>query len=257
MKEESDKIIWYFCVKRMVFKMTDIKSQNSYVYGLWKGLPIALGYLSVSFGFGISALGQGIWGLGIILISLTNLTSAGQVAGVVIIAAGGTFIEMALTQLVINIRYCLMGLALTQKLDKSFTTINRMITSFGITDEVFAVAAAERGMIGRRFMYGLITLPYFGWALGTTLGVYAGQILPQNLCAALGIAIYSMFVAIIVPPSRDDKGTLLAVLISSTISCAFYFIPLFDGISQGFSVIICAVLASGIMAFVAPKDLEA
>ena len=236
--------------------MTDIKSQNSYIYGLLKGLPIALGYLSVSFGFGISALGQGIWGLGTILISLTNLTSAGQVAGVAIIAAGGTFLEMALTQLVINIRYCLMGLALTQKLDKSFTTIHRMITSFGITDEVFAVAAAERGMIGRRFMYGLITLPYFGWALGTTLGVYAGQILPQNLCAALGIAIYSMFVAIIVPPSRDDKGTLLAVLISSGICCAFYFIPLFAGISQGFSVIICAVVAAGIMAFVAPKDLE-
>ncbi len=236
--------------------MTDIKSQNSYTYGLLKGLPIALGYLSVSFGFGISALGQGIWGIGAILISLTNLTSAGQVAGVAIIAAGGTFLEMALTQLVINIRYCLMGLALTQKLDKSFTTVHRMITSFGITDEVFAVAAAERGMIGRRFMYGLITLPYFGWALGTTLGVYAGQILPQNLCAALGIAIYSMFVAIIVPPSRDDKGTLLAVLISSGISCAFYFIPLFAGISQGFSVIICAVVAAGIMAFVAPKDLE-
>ncbi len=240
----------------MVFKMTDVKSQNSYIYGLLKGLPIALGYLSVSFGFGISALGQGIWGLGAILISLTNLTSAGQVAGVAIIAAGGTFIELALTQLVINIRYCLMGLALTQKLDKSFTTIHRMITSFGITDEVFAVAAAERGMIGRRFMYGLITLPYFGWVIGTILGVYAGQILPQNLCAALGIAIYSMFVAIIVPPSRDDKGTLLAVLISSGISCALYFIPLFDGISQGFSVIICAVLAAGIMAFVAPKDLE-
>ncbi len=240
----------------MVFKMTDVKSQNSYIYGLLKGLPIALGYLSVSFGFGISALGQGIWGLGAILISLTNLTSAGQVAGVAIIAAGGAFLEMALTQLVINIRYCLMGLALTQKLDKSFTTIHRMITSFGITDEVFAVAAAERGMIGRRFMYGLITLPYVGWALGTTLGVYAGQILPVNLCAALGIAIYSMFVAIIVPPSRDDKGTLLAVLISSGISCALYFIPLFDGISQGFSVIICAVLAAGIMAFVAPKDLE-
>lgn len=240
----------------MVFKMTDVKSQNSYIYGLLKGLPIALGYLSVSFGFGISALGQGIWGLGAILISLTNLTSAGQVAGIAIIAAGGTFIEIALTQFVINIRYCLMGLALTQKLDKSFTTIHRMITSFGITDEIFAVAAAERGMIGRRFMYGLITLPYFGWALGTTLGVYAGQILPQNLCAALGIAIYSMFVAIIVPPSRDDKGTLLAVLISSGISCGLYFIPLFNGISQGFSVIICAVLASGIMAFIAPKDLE-
>ncbi|MBQ9757249.1 MAG: AzlC family ABC transporter permease [Clostridia bacterium] len=235
--------------------MTSIKSQNSYIYGLGKGLPIALGYLSVAFGFGISALGQGIWGFGAILISLTNLTSAGQVAGVAIIAAGGTLFEMIITQFVINVRYCLMGLALTQKLDKSFTTIHRMIASFGITDEIFAVAAAERWMIGRRFMYGLITLPYIGWALGTILGVYAGQILPASLCAALGIAIYSMFVAIIVPPSRDDKGTMVAVLISAGLSCVLYFIPLFGRVSQGFSVIICAVLASGIMAFVSPKDL--
>lgn len=236
--------------------MAKEKVQNSYSYGLGKGLPIALGYLSVSFGFGITAVGMGINPIGTILISLTNLTSAGQVAGIGIIAACGTIIEMILAQLIINIRYCLMGLALTQKLDGSFTTFHRMVTSFAITDEVFAVAAAERGLIGRKFMYGLITLPPVGWVLGTALGVYAGQILPQSVCAALGIAIYSMFVAIIVPPAKGDKGVLWSVLISAAMSCAFYYIPLFDGVTQGFSIVICAVVASGLMACIAPKDVE-
>ncbi len=236
--------------------MTNEKSQNSYMYGLGKGLPIALGYLSVSFGFGITAVGQGIDPLGTILISLTNLTSAGQVAGVAIMAAGGTLIEMMLTQLIINIRYCLMALALTQKLDGSFTTIHRLITAFGITDENFGVAAAEKGLIGRRFMYGLITLPIVGWTLGTTLGVYANQILPPSVCAALGIAIYSMFMAIIIPPSRDDKGVLVTVTIASLLSCAFYYVPYLNRLSQGFSIIICAFVSAGVMAYIAPRSEE-
>ena len=231
-------------------------TQNSYMYGLGKGLPIALGYLSVSFGFGISAVAKGIKPLEAILISMTNLTSAGQVAGVTIIAACGTIIEMLLTQLIINIRYCLMGLALTQKLDDSFTTFHRLVTSFGITDEVFGVATFEKGLIGKRFMYGLITLPYIGWVLGTALGVYAQDILPASVCAALGIAIYSMFIAIIVPPSRDDKGVLWTVVIATALSCAFYYMPFLSRLSQGFAIIICGFVAAGIMAYVAPRDVE-
>ncbi len=231
-------------------------TQNSYMYGLGKGVPIALGYLSVSFGFGITAVAKGIKPLETILISLTNLTSAGQVAGVAVIAACGTIIEMILTQLIINIRYCLMGLALTQKLDGSFSTFHRLVASFGITDEVFGVAASENGLIGRRFMYGLITLPYIGWALGTTLGVYAQNILPASVCAALGIAIYSMFMAIIIPPSGDDKGVLWTVLIASVMSCGFYYLPVLSRLSQGFAIIICGFAAAGVMAYIAPRDTE-
>ena len=229
------------------------KTQNSYKYGLLKGLPIALGYLSVSFGFGVSAVGSGLNPLEPILISMTNLTSAGQVAGVSVIVACGTLVEMMLAQLIINIRYCLMGLALTQKLDSGFNTFHRLVVSFGITDEVFAVAAAQKGLIGRRFMYGLITLPYFGWTIGTVLGVYANCILPSEICAALGILIYSMFMAIIIPPSRDDKGVLFAVIISAVLSFGFYYIPMLSKISEGFAIIICAVVSAGIMAYIAPK----
>lgn len=233
-----------------------MKSNNSYLNGLNKGIPIALGYLSVSFGFGITAVGKGLTGLQAILVSMTNLTSAGQIAGIGIIASCGTIIEMLLSQLVINIRYCLMGIALSQKLDSTFTTPHRLITSFGITDEVFAVAASEYRLIGKRFMYGLITLPYIGWAVGTALGAYAGYVLPQSVCSALGIAIYSMFIAIIVPPSKTDRGVLAAVLISSIMSCCFYYIPCFKGVSQGFAIIICAFVTSALMAWIAPKGEE-
>ncbi len=236
--------------------MIDTKTQNSYKYGLLRGVPIALGYLSVSFGFGVSAVGQGLKPLQAILISMTNLTSAGQLAGVSVIAACGTLIEMMLAQLIINIRYCLMGLALTQKLDGGFNTFHRMMVSFGITDEVFAVAAAEKGSIGRRFMYGLITLPYFGWALGTALGVYANYFLPVQVCAALGIAIYSMFMAIIIPPAREDKGVLFTIIVSTVLSIGFYYIPAFSTISQGFAIIICALIAAALMAYIAPRGAE-
>ena len=234
-----------------------MKSRYKYSYGIKKGMPIALGYLSVAFGFGISAVGKGLSGIEAILISMTSLTSAGQFAGVGVISAGGSFIEMAITQLIINIRYCLMGLALTQKLDSSMTTPHRLITSFGITDEVFAVSISERECIGKRYMYGLITLPYAGWTFGTALGAFAGHVLPKAICLALGIAIYSMFVAIIVPPSRQNKGIMWCVIISAIMSCLFYYVPYFKTISQGFSIIICAVTPSVLMAILKPvKEVE-
>lgn len=232
--------------------MSQNKSQNSYLAGLKGGIPIGLGYLSVSFGFGISVISQGLAELWAIIISMTNLTSAGQLAGVGVIVASGTLIEMALSQLVINIRYSLMGIALTQKLDSGYSTLHRFITSFGITDEIFAVAASQKGKIGPKYMYGLITLPYVCWTMGTVVGVLAGNVLPTSVTAALGIAIYSMFVAIVVPVAKTDKGVLLAVLVSCLISCTLYYVPLFKVVSQGFSIIICAVLASVIAAVVMP-----
>jgi predicted branched-subunit amino acid permease len=233
-----------------------VKSRYKYSYGIKKGLPIALGYLSVAFGFGISAVGKGLSGIEAILISMTTLTSAGQIAGVGIISAGGSFIEMAITQLVINIRYCLMGLALTQKLDITMTTPNRLMASYGITDEVFAVSISERECIGNKYMYGLITLPYIGWALGTALGAFAGHVLPQAICLALGIAIYSMFVAIIIPPAKENKGIMWCVIISAVMSCIFYYTPCLKTISQGFSIIICAVVPSVLMAILKPVKEE-
>lgn len=228
-----------------------------YTYGLKRGLPIALGYLSVSFGFGISAVEKGLSPIQAILISLTNLTSAGQVAGVSVMVALGTVLEMIIAQFIINLRYSLMGIALTQKLDKSFSFYHRFLVAFGITDEVFVMAASEKEKITPRYMYGLITLPIIGWTLGTALGAYSGALLPDGVRAALGLAIYSMFVAIIVPPARDSRPVMYAIIIASLMSCLIFYVPwLSDHISSGFSVIICAVVASALMAWLRPVKEE-
>lgn len=212
--------------------------------GLRHGIPIALGYLSVSFGIGITAVSQGLSVWTAVLISLTNLTSAGQVAGLSIIAAGGTFVEMALTQLVINLRYALMSLSLSQKADESLNTPRRLVTAFGITDEIFAVASGRSGDVSAHYLYGLILLPVIGWTSGTLLGGLAGTILPEMLCSALGLAIYGMFIAIIIPPARAAVGVCVVVALSAVCSCILTYVPLFSGISSGFSIIICALIAA-------------
>lgn len=214
------------------------------------GIPIALGYISVSFGFGIAAVRAGLSVAAAVGISASNLTSAGQAAGVEIIAAGGTLIELALSQLVINLRYSLMGLSLSQKLDDSFTVPHRLLASYGITDEIFAVAAAQPGKLKPLYMYGLILISALGWTGGTLLGAVAGQALPQMFTAAMGILLYGMFIAIIIPPSRKSRSVFGAVLIAALISLLFKFV--FTKISVGFAIIISASVAAAVMALIAP-----
>ncbi len=187
---------------------------------------------------------------------MTNLTSAGQLAGVGVIAASGTYAEIALTQLIINLRYFLMSLSLSQKLDSSFNLRNRLATSFGITDEIFAVAAAKPHDISARYMYGLITLPYIGWASGTALGALAGNLLPEILTTALGIALYGMFVAIVVPPVRVRPRLLVVVGCAAGLSCLIYYLPALGFISDGFSIIICTLVASTLGALLFPIETE-
>lgn len=227
-------------------------SKLKYRHGLRDGLPIGLGYLSVSFGFGISAVGQGVSALASVLISMTNLTSAGQVAGVAVIAAALPLYEMMLTQLIINLRYSLMGLTLTQKLDERFSTLHRMLVSFFITDEIFAVASSKGDSLCPAYMYGLGTVPWIGWSMGTLLGAVAGSLLPSSISSALGIAIYGMFVAIIVPAAKKDRGILFAASFAAIISCALKYIPVFSFITQGFAIIICALAAAAAAAVLFP-----
>ncbi len=228
----------------------------TYLMGFKDGLPIALGYLSVSFTFGITAVNMGLPPITAILISLTNVTSAGQVAGIGIIAGHGGLIEMAMAQLIINLRYALMSLSLSQKLDEKYNLFHRLTTSFCITDEVFAVAAAKPGEIPARYMYGLITLPYLFWAGGTAIGALLGAILPEPVKSALGIAIYGMFIAIIIPPAKKSVGVLTVALISAALSCIMYYVPIFSGISSGISIIICTVIGAALGAILFPRPTE-
>ena len=224
--------------------------RSDFLRGMNHGIPIALGYLSVSFGFGILAVESGLSVFQSSMISATNLTSAGQIAGVGVIAASGTLLEMILVQLVINIRYSLMALSLSQKLDKSFTTPHRLISSYGITDEIFAVCSAQPGMITPAYMYGMILIAMIGWVLGTFLGASAGEILPDSVTAAMGIVLYGMFLAIIIPPSRKKKSVLFVTVLAAILSILFKYV--LTMVSGGFAVIICAIVAAGLGALLFP-----
>ena len=220
--------------------------------GISDGIPIGLGYLSVSFGFGIAVVAAGLSPLIALLISMTNETSAGQKAGLDIIIAHGGLIEIVLTQLVINLRYSLMGISLSQRLDESFTTPWRMLLSFSITDEIFAVASTKRHKVGVRYFAGLATAPYLGWALGTLLGALAGTLLPAVVRNCLGLMLYGMFIAIIIPPARRERGVLFAVCVAVGLSGIFYYVPFFSFLSGGFALIISAVVAAALAALLFP-----
>ena len=228
----------------------------AYRKGLKHGIPIALGYLSVSFAFGIQAVSLGLTPLQAVMISFFNVTSAGQLAGLQLMAAGAPLIEMALTQLTINLRYALMSLSLSQKLDKSMTLIHRLLLSFCNTDEVFVMASQQPGKVGKAYLYGLTNGPFIGWTAGTLIGALAGGILPASVTEALGLAIYGMFIAIILPPFRRSREVRAVILIAVAMSCMFAFLPLFSFISDGFRIILCAVVASALGAWLMPQPVK-
>lgn len=233
-----------------------MKEQNSFIKGLIDGLPICFGYLSVAFAFGIFAVENGLTALEAVLISMTNVTSAGQLAAVPIIMGAGSFIELAVAQLVINLRYALMSVSLSQKLGKSVRSFDRFVIAFVNTDEVFGVASGQKENVGRNYLYGLIITPYLGWSIGTAIGALAGNVLPDSVTSALGIAIYGMFIAIVVPPAKKEKNVAAVSLIAIALGCAFRFIPMLSAVPSGFVIIICAALASALLAITAPVKTE-
>ena len=224
--------------------------------GIRHGIPIALGYLSVSFAFGMKAVGDGLTWLQAVLISATNLTSAGQMAGLPLMIGGASLTEMALTQLTINLRYGLMSLSLGRKLDGSMGTLQRLIFSFANTDEIFAVASSQPGKVGKRYLYGLMLTPFLGWTLGTLLGGVAGTLLPDFVRSALGIAIYGMFLAIILPPARERKPVRFVVICAVALSMCFRWVPGLNRVSGGFAIILCAVISAAAGAARYPETEE-
>lgn len=223
--------------------------------GLKDGLAIGLGYLSVSFSFGIMAVSSGLswWQAG--LVSATNITSAGQVAGVGIMKNCGGLIEMMVSQIVINLRYSLMAISLSQKTDTSMTSLKRALLAYGLTDEIFGVAASKDHEVGSKYFFGLTVLPVIGWVLGTLLGAVLGGIFPEFLTNALAVGIYGMFISIVIPKAKHSRIILICALISCGISCLFYYVPwLKDHVSSGFAIIIAAVIAALVGVFCFPHE---
>ncbi len=231
---------------------------KEYRSGLSGGVPVGLGYFSVSFGFGAMAVSQGIRVLDAVLISATNLTSAGQFAGLTLIVAAAGLWEMVLTMLVINSRYALMSLALSQRMGTRMGILARLPIAFINTDEIFALAMDRKEPLTLPFMMGLGTLPILGWTGGTLCGALAGSVLPPSFQAALGVMLYGMFIAIVVPPAKKERKILAAVALALGCSCLFAWAPALKAVSTGISIVICTVAAAAVCAWLFPiPDEEA
>jgi len=232
-------------------------SWKQFVQGCRDGIPIGLGYLAVSFSFGIKALLEHLTVGQAVLISALNLTSAGQFAALSVIATAGSYLELALSQLIINLRYCLMSTSLSQKVDPNAPFFHRFIMSFGVTDEIFALSSAVKGPLSPFYTYGQMAVAIPGWTLGTLLGAIAGNILPARVLVALSVALYCMFIAIIVPPAKKSKTLTWVIVLSMAISAGFSFAPYLKDISAGMRVIILTVAISAAAAVLRPVKEEA
>lgn len=229
---------------------------KNYTTGVRRGLPVGVGYFSVSFGFGAMAASQGVRALSATLISLTNLTSAGQFAGLTLIVAVASLWEVILTQIVINSRYALMSLALSQRMGSRIGILPRLVIAFFNTDEIFALAMAEKQPLTVSFMLGLGLTPILGWTAGTLCGALAGSVLPLSIRTALGIMLYGMFIAIVVPPAKEETSVLAVCLLALVLSCLFKWVPLLSHVSAGIAIVICTVTAAAVCAWLFPVEDE-
>lgn len=224
---------------------------NDFKRGLLSGIPIGLGYLSVSFSFGILAVTYGFEWWQAVLISMTTLTSAGQLAGISLMLNPGQYVDMLVSQLTINVRYSFMSVSLSQKTSPQFKGLRRLFFGFFMTDEIFAVAVGEKE-VSTKFFSGLTVFPYAGWTLGTLFGTLMGNVLPEIILNALCLAIYGMFTAIVVPKVRDSSKLLIVVIIAALLSTMFYFLPVLSEVSTGLTISICAVAAAVVGALLFP-----
>lgn len=237
--------------------MEDLKShRENFCAGMRDGIPIALGYLAVSFTLGIACRNIGMDAIEAFVMSLTNLTSAGEFAALSFIAASSALWEIALSQFVINLRYLLMSFSLSQKLAPGTRWYHRLLVGYGVTDEIFGISVAVPGYLDPYYTYGAVCLSAPGWALGTYLGVVLGNIMPASVVTALSVALYGMFIAVIVPPTKTNRVLGLIVLFSIGASWLFTKLPVLSEISGGMRIIILTVVIAGAAAILFPRKEE-
>lgn len=223
-----------------------------FLRGMRDGVPICLGYFAVALAVGITARNAGLTAFQAALASFLNNASAGQYAGFTVIADHGTYIEMALMILVANARYLLMSCALTQKLKPNTGLVPRLIIGFDVTDEIFGVSISQPGYLDPWYTYGVMLVAIPGWCSGTALGVIMGNILPGSVVSALSVALYGMFLAVIIPPARKNRVVAVLVLISMLLSLAANYLPLLSGLSAGTKIIVLTVVISAFAALLFP-----
>ena len=225
--------------------------------GLKDGLPIGLGYLAVSFSLGVAAKAAGLNAFQGFLASLLNNASAGEYAGFTVIAAGATYLEMALITLIANARYLLMSCALSQRFTPDIPLRHRLLIGHYVTDEIFGITISRPGKLNPLYSYGAIAFAAPCWAFGTAFGVIAGNILPLRVVSALSVALYGMFLAVIIPPAKKDKVVAVCVVISFCLSFLATYLPFVRDLSEGTRTIILTIIIAGGAALLFPvKDEE-
>ena len=235
-------------------KEENMLSNYTFVRGMRDGIPICLGYFAVSFALGIAGRGVGMNAVQAFVMSLTMVASAGQFAAITLIGAGAGIIEMITTTVVVNLRYLLMSCSLTQKLSPETKLLHRLALSYCMTDEIFGLSISVDGFLRPVYTYGITVISVSGWCLGTVLGVIAGNILPALVTNALGVAMYGMFLAIIIPPAKENHFLGALVAVSMAASGLFSILPYLKAISSGFRVIILTILIAGIAAVIHPME---
>lgn len=235
-------------------KEENMLSNYTFVRGMRDGIPICLGYFAVSFALGIAGRGVGMNAVQAFVMSLTMVASAGQFAAITLIGAGAGIIEMITTTIVVNLRYLLMSCSLTQKLSPETKLLHRLALSYCMTDEIFGLSISVDGFLRPVYTYGITMISVSGWCLGTVLGVVAGNILPALVTNALGVAMYGMFLAIIIPPAKENHFLGALVAVSMAASGLFSILPYLKAISSGFRVIILTILIAGIVAVIHPIE---
>ena len=230
--------------------------KHVFVEGLRDGLPIGLGYFAVAFSLGIVAQSAGLNAVQGFIASFFNVASAGEYALFTSIKAGVTYAEVAIITLVVNARYLLMSCALSQKFDPNTSLIHRFFVGFGVTDEIFGITIARPGYINPVYNYGAIAISVPLWSLGTALGIIAGNFLPARIVSALSVALYGMFIAIIIPPAKKNLIIAIAVVVSFISSYICGIIPIVKDLSGGTRTIILTILISSIIAIIKPVEEE-
>ena len=229
-------------------------NKNWLVKGVRDGIPIALGYFAVSFSLGIAARSAGLTAFQAMLASFTNNASAGEFAAFTLIGAGAGYGEVALMTLIANARYLLMSCALSQKLDSSVSVGHRMLIGYDVTDEIFGICVSVDGRLNPFYAYGAMLVALPGWAVGTYLGVRMGSILPARLVSALSVALYGMYIAIILPPARRSRFVAGLIAASMALSALLTCLSFFQFLSSGMRVILLTVALSAAAAILKPIE---
>lgn len=231
-------------------------NKKMFKLGLKHGVPIGLGYFAVAFTLGLSAGNIGFNPFTAGLMSLLMHASAGQFAAMNVISAGSGYIEMAVTTVIINLRYFLMSCSLSQKLKKDTAVGHRFLISHFITDELFGISIALDEPLVPAYYYGAALVASPGWVFGTALGCLLGNVLPGTIAACLSIALYGMFLAIVIPPAKKNHFLMGVVIISMLVSAAFTVLPVVKKMSSSTQVIVLTIVISAIAAIVKPINTE-